>query len=133
MGDKKEWLKSEIDQLINMYHNKPELWDVKSKVYKDRMKKRDALDEIATTFETTVEEITRKIHNLRNQFNSEFKKTTKKKSGQGLDELYTSKWPYFKSLLFLQKGLICRSTTGNIATVSNKKQILFYLFQFFLH
>jgi len=132
MGDKKEWLKSEIDQLINMYHNKPELWDVKSKVYKDRVKKRDALDEIATIFETTVEEITRKIH-LRNQFNSEFKKTTKKKSGQGSDELYTSKWPHFKSLLFLQKGLICRSTTGNIATVSNKKQILFYLFQFFLH
>jgi len=130
MGDKKEWLKSEIDQLINMYHNKPELWDVKSK---DRVKKRDALDEIATTFETTVKEITRKIHNLRNQFNSEFKKTTKKKSGQGSDELYTSKWLYFKSLLFLQKGLICRSTTGNIATVSNKKQILFYLFQFFLH
>jgi len=96
------------------------------------VKKRDALDEIATIFETTVEEITRKIH-LRNQFNSEFKKTTKKKSGQGSDELYTSKWPYFKSLLFLQKGLICRSTTGNIATVSNKKQILFYLFQFFLH
>jgi len=132
MGDKKEWLKSEIDQLINMYHNKPELWDVKSKVYKDRVKKRDALDEIATTFET-VEEITRKIHNLRNQFNSEFKKTTKKKSGQGSDELYTSKWPYFKSLLFLQKDLICRSTTGNIATVSKRKQILFYLFQFFLH
>ncbi|KAK9685271.1 Alcohol dehydrogenase transcription factor Myb/SANT-like [Popillia japonica] len=95
MCEKREWLKNEIDELINMYHNKPELWDVTSKGYKDRVKKRDALSDIAEKFETTVEEITRKIHKLRNQFNSEFKKVGKKKSGQSADEVYTSKWPYF--------------------------------------
>ncbi|KAK4881510.1 hypothetical protein RN001_004829 [Aquatica leii] len=84
-----------------MYHNKTKLWDVKSKVYKDR---------------TTVKDITRKIHNLRNQFINEMKKTAKKKSGQSIDDLYISKWPYFKSLLFLPVGLICRLPIGNIAT-----------------
>lgn len=39
MGDNKEWVKSEVMDLINMYHNKPELWDVKSKIYRDRVKK----------------------------------------------------------------------------------------------
>nr|CAH7753080.1 unnamed protein product [Callosobruchus chinensis] len=73
-----------------MYHNKPELWDVKSKIYQNRTKKQEALDQIAAKFQTTIEEMTRKIHNLRNQFNSELKKTRKKKSGQSTDEVYLS-------------------------------------------
>lgn len=36
MGVNKEWVKSEVMDLTNMYHNKPELWDVKSKIYRDR-------------------------------------------------------------------------------------------------
>jgi hypothetical protein len=28
MSEKKEWLKTEIDELIDLYHNKPVLWDV---------------------------------------------------------------------------------------------------------
>lgn len=129
MGDKKEWLKAEIDELINMYHGKPELWDVKCKVYKDRVKKHNALTEIAGELNTTIEEIQRKIHNLRNQFNSEFKKITKTKSGQGTNELYVSKWPYYKSLLFLQGGFVCKSTIGNLPTVSKKiHEIFFFLY-----
>lgn len=72
MSDKKEWFKGEIEDLINMYHGKPELWDVTSNIYKNRVKKQDAVKEMAEEFNTTVEEIQRKIHNLRNQFNSEF-------------------------------------------------------------
>lgn len=118
MENKKEWLKSEVDDLINVYRSKPELWDVKNQVYKDRVKKKDAFKEIADKFCTSVEEITRKIHNLRNQFNNELKKSMKKKSGQGSDDLYVSKWPYFKSLSFLKTSLETRATSGNINTVS---------------
>lgn len=80
---------------------------------------------MAAKFETTTDEISRKIHNLRNQFNNELKKVSKKKSGQGTDDLYTSKWPYYKYLLFLQSGLICRSSIGNIATVSTQNKFYF--------
>ncbi|XP_031329964.1 uncharacterized protein LOC116160947 [Photinus pyralis] len=75
---KKEWLKAEIEELIIMYQGKPVLWDVTSNIYKNRVKKQDAYQEMAEEFNTTIEEIQRKIHNLRNQFNSEFKKSKKK-------------------------------------------------------
>ncbi|XP_031327793.1 uncharacterized protein LOC116159041 isoform X2 [Photinus pyralis] len=110
---KKEWLKAEIEELIIMYQGKPVLWDVKSNIYKNRVKKQDAYQEMAEEFNTTVEEIQRKIHNLRNQFNSEFKKSKKKQSGQGTDELYVSKWPYYNLLLFLQGSSECKTATGN--------------------
>jgi hypothetical protein len=52
---KKEWLKTEIDELIDLNHNKPVLWDVEDNVYRDRIKKRYALVEI---FATSTEEYT---------------------------------------------------------------------------
>jgi hypothetical protein len=53
---KKEWLKTEIDEPIDLYHNKPVLSDVEDKVYRDRIKKRDALVEMAEIFATSTEE-----------------------------------------------------------------------------
>jgi hypothetical protein len=55
---KKEWLKTEIDELIDLYHNKPVLSDVEDKAYRDRIKKRDALIEMAEIFATSTEEYT---------------------------------------------------------------------------
>jgi hypothetical protein len=57
---KKEWLKTEIDELIDLYHNKPVLWNVKDKAYRDRITKRDALVEMAEIFATSAEE----YHNI---------------------------------------------------------------------
>lgn len=50
-------------------------------IMKIEFKKQDALKERADEFSTTVEEIQRKVHNLRNQFNSEFKKHKNPRSG----------------------------------------------------
>lgn len=119
--NKKEWLKVEVEELINIYHSKAELWDVTCKSYKDRVKKHNGLKEMAEQFSTTAEEIQRKIHNIRNQFNSEFKKTRTTKSGQGTDELYVSKWPYYNLLLFLQGGSACKPAIGNLPMVSEKQ------------
>jgi hypothetical protein len=58
MSEKKEWLKTEIEELIDLYHNKPVLWDVEDKVYRDRIKKRDALVEMAEIFATSIEAYT---------------------------------------------------------------------------
>ncbi|XP_028131331.1 uncharacterized protein LOC114327031 [Diabrotica virgifera virgifera] len=113
MGDKKEWLKADVEQLIYLYQCKPELWDITSEIYKDKLKKQNAYKELAEDFNTTVEEIQRKIHNLRTQFNNEVKKLNKTKSGQSTGEVF--KWPYYKSLLFLQGGLICRPAKRNFA------------------
>lgn len=98
--EKKLWSMVETNQLISMYASRPELWNAKSKHYKNRIKKRQAFDEIAQTFSVTVDEIYRKMHNLRTQFNNELRKT-KRSTDQPVGEPYVSKWPYFDSLKFL--------------------------------
>lgn len=117
--EKKEWLKSEVEELIRSYQSKPLLWDITIKDYKSRPKKRDTLEELALKFDTTPEEITRKIHNLRNQFNNELKKIAK---GQGTNEPYVSRWPQFMSLTFLQPSMHFRTPRGNIMV--NKSHII---------
>ena len=49
----KEWLLSEVEELIGVWESCVCLWDVTSKDYKDKNKKKAAMLEIATTFETT--------------------------------------------------------------------------------
>lgn len=102
MTDRPVWTKHETEVLINLYHSKPELWDVKSKDYRDKLKKRQSLIQLGHTFNVTPEEVTRKIHNLRTQFNDSLKKTLKHNYENNSCEVYVSKWPYFKSLLFLR-------------------------------
>ena len=46
MSEKKEWGKNEIFELINMYHSKSELWDIKCLDYKDRVIKHASMREI---------------------------------------------------------------------------------------
>ncbi|KAJ8878263.1 hypothetical protein PR048_018840 [Dryococelus australis] len=70
--------------------DRPMLWDVYTTEYRDRCIKHGALKELAKKDKTEIQGITRKIHNLSNQFNSEFKKSQKNKSGQGTDEKYVS-------------------------------------------
>ena len=47
-------------------------------------------------------EVKAKINTLRSYFSSELKKVGSTKSGDGRDDVYESKWPHFKSLMFLQ-------------------------------
>lgn len=100
MCEKKLWSMTDTNQLIFMYENRPELWNVKSKHYKNRMKKQYALNEMAETFSVTIEEVYRKLHNLRTQFNNEIRKG-KKFSDEANGEVFISRWPYFNQLKFL--------------------------------
>lgn len=100
MCEKKLWSMTDTNQLIFMYENRPELWNVKCKHYKNRMKKQYALNEMAETFSVTIEEVYRKLHNLRTQFNNEIRKG-KKFSDEDNGEVFISRWPYFNQLKFL--------------------------------
>lgn len=63
----RQWTDDEIFVLINLYEEKEFLWNVNHKLYRNRDKKRSAFEEIATKFNCDVNEVQRKIHNLRNQ------------------------------------------------------------------
>ncbi|KAJ8942302.1 hypothetical protein NQ314_010098 [Rhamnusium bicolor] len=112
--DKKVWTNAEVKILISLYEENPILWDVRSATYRNRNKKQEMLELIATKLNTNVNEITRKLHNLRSQFMQEVKKLKIKKSGAGTDEVYISNWPYFSALKFMQRSVDNTETTDNL-------------------
>ncbi|MCG8432299.1 MAG: MADF domain-containing protein [Candidatus Omnitrophica bacterium] len=87
------WTQEATFQLINEYQNHPCLWEVASVDYKNRILKAQAWNAVAEKVDRGVEEVQRKVHNLRNQFSSELKKMSTR-SGQGTDQTYTSGWKY---------------------------------------
>jgi hypothetical protein len=56
-----EWSNEKVLNLIELYRDRPVLWDCRLKEYKDRNKKMDAILEIAVSFGVEKEEIERKI------------------------------------------------------------------------
>lgn len=85
-----------------------ELWDTKNPSYRDRLVRQRKLEFLGDTFGTTSEEISRKIHNLRSQFNNELRKIKRRQSSTGEGTaLGGSGWEYFDALSFLLREPIC--------------------------
>lgn len=94
-----EWSKEMVSQLIDLYHERPVLWDQTSPHFKNKFKKNDAWSEISTILNIEKNEAEKKMKNCICQFYRECKK---EKSGSGADEVYNTKWFAFKSLMFLK-------------------------------
>jgi hypothetical protein len=67
MAEKKTWSKEETEALIGAYESFPEIWDCRHKDYKDREKRSMCWQSIGKVTSTSVAEVQRKVHNLRNQ------------------------------------------------------------------
>lgn len=102
------WTREKISQLIELYRKHECLWNHWHESYKIREKRNRAIQEICTVLNCTKFEFGRKIHNLRNQFNTEMKKLEQRteEAGVSLDEgthsELSSKWIHFESLRFLR-------------------------------
>ncbi|XP_064641924.1 uncharacterized protein LOC135496494 [Lineus longissimus] len=130
-----EWSQDVVSNLIEGYRARPALWDVTSAEYRDRLKKEDAWKSLAKDCKRDKVQVTRKMHNLRNQYAQELKKATKRKSGQGTDDVYTPKWMYYKAFSFLRGVIGERKSKTNLeqeeqapddtpdATLFNKDEI----------
>ena len=68
------WSNEKVLKLIEDYHASSCLWDVTSSDYKNRVKKKLALESLAAKHDVTVADIEKKIHNLKTSFNRERKK-----------------------------------------------------------
>lgn len=64
---RKVWDRQDTFKLIKEYHVRPILWNSKVDEYRNKEKKYKTYNELAEIFQTTIEEIQRKLHNLRNQ------------------------------------------------------------------
>lgn len=84
-----EWTKQLVKQLTYLYEQETVLWNVTSANYKNSNVRSDAFQRIAETFDTTAEEVERKLHTLRSQYLRERVKIEKsKKSGAGAEVVY---------------------------------------------
>lgn len=114
-----DWTNDKVCNLINLYRDRPILWDCRQRDYKDRNKKLDAMLEIAVSFGVNKEEVQRKIKNLVCHFLREVKKERESnKSGAGRDDMYKSKWIFYDNLLFLKDRNEPRGMTDTITQVN---------------
>ncbi|XP_068894953.1 uncharacterized protein [Tenebrio molitor] len=95
------WTRVDTESLILHVEGLPELWDLLSADYKDKVKKTNALENLAVQFDTSAAEIKRKLHNLRTQLHNELRKLRKRKSERGSDGNYNSTWEFFETIKFM--------------------------------
>lgn len=114
-----EWTNAKVCELIELYRDRPVLWDFRLKVYKDRNKKQDALPEITDTFGVDKQVVEKKIKNLVCHFLREIKRERESsKSGAGNFDVYKSKWFCFNNMLFLKDLNTPNETTDTITQVN---------------
>ncbi|XP_045781961.1 uncharacterized protein LOC123878688 [Maniola jurtina] len=108
-----QWTSEKTIKLIETFENEcRELWDPKHVLNKDRSARQAKLEYLAGVFGTNSEEISRKLHNLRTQFNNELRKIKRRASGGESSSGVSSGWEYFESLLFLLREPLVDTTEG---------------------
>ena len=72
MAGKKVWTREETLELICIYESSPEIWNSQHMNYKDRDKRSMCLKSMGEALNTSIAEVQKKIHNLRNQVSNYF-------------------------------------------------------------
>ncbi|XP_055696531.1 uncharacterized protein LOC129797725 [Lutzomyia longipalpis] len=92
------WDKKKTMQLISKYNETPILWDTNSKDYRNRELRAKSFEELARSMKLSKQEVQRKLHNLRTQYNTELRKI--QKSGKPGEV----KWEYYDAIKFINPG-----------------------------
>ncbi|XP_049937805.1 uncharacterized protein LOC126412324 [Schistocerca serialis cubense] len=110
-----EWSRQQIVDLIAMYQGEDCLWNVRSKDYKNTVKKHDALVKIATAFGTDKRSVEKKIRSLVVAYRREKRKIiASRPSGSGADTAYDSNWFGYRLLQFLDDVHEPKETTDTV-------------------
>lgn len=83
--------------MIKGYEDHPCLWKKDDKFYKNKIKRSDAMEQIAQLVNATADETRDKIRNFRTTYFQNLKKMKK----AGRSNRYPPRWEYFSSLSFL--------------------------------
>ena len=82
----RKWTYDEIDRLLELYEERPIIWDIYNKGYHKREKRAVAFSELSGELEIDVADIKIKVNSLRAQLGREIAKVNKTKSGQATSE-----------------------------------------------
>lgn len=104
----KEAEKKFLIEVLGVYQTLPALWRIKSDDYSNRAKKAEAYDILLQKYRenftsATLEDLKKKINNLRTNFRNELRKMDKSaKSGAGTEDLYESRAWFMEAMMFLR-------------------------------
>ncbi|XP_034104078.1 uncharacterized protein LOC117567908 [Drosophila albomicans] len=99
------WTREKIYKLIDLYRASDCLWNHYSELYKNKDSRTKAIDHICESLGITKYDYGKKVHNLRNQFNSELKKYERRiKNAEGIRAISpkSCRWEHFEKLMFLR-------------------------------
>ncbi|XP_016992193.1 uncharacterized protein LOC108053968 [Drosophila rhopaloa] len=97
------WTRDKIAKLIELYRSSDCLWNHYSDLYKNKDCRAKAIDTICAAVGITKNDYGKKIHNLRNQYNSELKKLERRlEVSESTSAEKICRWEHFKSLMFLR-------------------------------
>lgn len=100
-----EWTRDKTLELLREYQQRRVLWDWNTRGYRDRAKRKRAIQELAEILCCNTLEIEKKITNLKCQYSREVHKIQNSRdAATGPDDVYVSKWFAFKAMQFLQFG-----------------------------
>ncbi|XP_015607498.1 uncharacterized protein LOC107273625 [Cephus cinctus] len=100
-----EWTREKTLDLLREYQQRRVLWDWNARGYRDRTKRKRAIQELADALGCNTLEIEKKVTNLKCQYSREVHKIQNSKdAAAGPDDVYVSKWFAFKAMQFLQFG-----------------------------
>ncbi|XP_015428557.1 PREDICTED: uncharacterized protein LOC107185405 [Dufourea novaeangliae] len=100
-----EWTRDKTLELLREYQQRRVLWDWNARGYRDRAKRKRAIQELAEILCCNTLEIEKKITNLKCQYSREVHKIQNSRdAATGPDDVYVSKWFAFKAMQFLQFG-----------------------------
>ncbi|XP_070159022.1 uncharacterized protein [Polyergus mexicanus] len=100
-----EWTRDKTLELLREYQQRRVLWDWNARGYRDRAKRKRAIQELAEILCCNTLEVEKKITNLKCQYSREVHKIQNSRdTATGPDDVYVSKWFAFKAMQFLQFG-----------------------------
>lgn len=98
-----EWSAEKTIEFCNDYQKRPLLWKASHIDYKNRVKRRDAIQELALLYGMDEKGVLNKIKSLRSYYHREQLNLKKKitKSGSSGDGTFTSSWFAYKHIQFI--------------------------------
>lgn len=100
-----EWTRDKTLELLREYQQRRVLWDWNARGYRDRAKRKRAIQELAQILSCNTLEVEKKITNLKCQYSREMHKIQNSRdTATRPDDVYVSKWFAFKAMQFLQFG-----------------------------
>lgn len=116
-----EWTRDKTLTLLREYQQRRVLWDWNARGYRDRVKRKRAIQDLAEILHCNVLEVEKKITNLKCQYSREVHKIqNSRETATGPDDVYVSKWFAFKAMQFLQFGTRRYSKRKKVSAMGEK-------------